>query len=160
MTGAADTGLDSGRSADWLVCRAGAGLCALPLGPIVEIMRVLPIEPVAAPPPGLRGLSLIRGVPVPVLDLAALMGESGAPAGRLVTATLSGRKIAFAVDAVLGVRRLDPALADELPPLLRDSARDAVAAIGTLDAELLFLLETGKLVPPDLLDRLDGEAAS
>lgn len=159
MTGAVDAGLGSRSTTEWLVCRAGAGLCALPLGPIVEIMRPLPIEPVASPPPGLRGLSLIRGAPVPVLDLAALMGESGAPVGRLVTATVAGRKIAFAVDTVLGVRRLDLSLSSELPPLLRDSVRDAVAAIGTLDAELLFLLETGKLLPPDLFDRLGGEAA-
>jgi purine-binding chemotaxis protein CheW len=160
MTGAVAADLDSRSRADWLVCRAGAGLCALPLGPVVEIMRPLPIEPVAAPPPGLRGLSLIRGVPVPVLDLAALMGEPGAPIGRLVSVIVAGRKIAFAVDTVLGVRRIDPARRAELPPLLRDSARDAVAAIGTLDAALLLLLETGKLVPEGLFDRLGGEAAS
>jgi purine-binding chemotaxis protein CheW len=159
MTGAVDAGLDSRSTADWLVCRAGAGLCALPLGPVIEIMRPLPIEPVAAPPPGLRGLSVIRGVPVPVLDLAALMGEPGASVGRLVTATVAGRKIAFAVDTVLGVRQIDAAHLAELPPLLRDSARDAVAAIGTLDAELLLLLETGKLLPEGLFDRLAGEAA-
>jgi purine-binding chemotaxis protein CheW len=155
MSGAVEAGFNGGSSADWLLCRAGAGLCALPLGPIVEIMRLLPIEPVAAPPPGLSGLSLIRGAPVPVLDLAALLGESGAPATRLVTATLSGRKVALAVEAVLGVRRIDPALVGELPPLLRDSARAAVAAIGTLDAELLLMLETGKLVPDGIFDRLD-----
>ncbi len=159
MTGAEEADLDSRSGADWLVCRAGAGLCALPLGAVVEIMRPLPLEPVASPPPGLRGLSVIRGVPVPVLDLAALLGEPGAAIGRLVTATIAGRKIAFAVATVFGIRRIDSAQLAELPPLLRDSARAAVAAIGTLDAELLLLLEAGRLVPDGLFDRLGGAAS-
>ncbi len=159
MTDAVDADLDSRSTADWLVCRAGAGLCALPLDVVIEIMRPLPLEPVASPPPGLRGLSLIRGAPVPVLDLAALIGERDATIGRFVAATVAGRKIAFAVETVLGIRRIDPAQLAELPPLLRDSARDAVAAIGSLDAELLLLLEAGRLVPDGLFDRL-GEAAS
>lgn len=160
MTDAVDAGRDGRKPTDWLLCRAGAGLCALPLGPVVEIMRPLPIDPVADPPPGLIGLSQIRGAPVPVLDLAALLGVPGAPVGRFVSAKIAGRKVAFAVEAVLGVRRIDPSLAGELPPLLRDSARDAVAAIGTLDAELLLLLQTGKLVPAGFFDRLDAQVAS
>ena len=158
MTGAVDAGLGGRSSADWLLCRAGAGLCALPLAHIVEIMRLLPIEPVASPPPGLKGLSLIRGAPVPVLDLAALLGESGAPVTRLVTAIVADRKVALAVEAVLGVRRIESDLVSALPPMLRDPTRAAVAALGALDAELLLMLETGKLVPPELFDRLDTEA--
>jgi purine-binding chemotaxis protein CheW len=160
VTGGIDADLDSRNAADWLLCRAGAGLCALPLGHVLEIMRPLPIEPVAAPPPGLSGLSLIRGTPVPVLDLAVLLGESAGPIGRFITATVEGRRVALAVESVLGVRRIDPALMDELPPLLRDSAGEAVAAIGTLDAELLRVLQTGRLVPEDLFDRPSGEASS
>jgi hypothetical protein len=43
-----------------------------------------------------------------------------------------------------------------LPPLLRDAAVEAVAAIGTLDAELLLFLRTARIVPEDLLSRLDA----
>ncbi|MEI9985897.1 MAG: chemotaxis protein CheW [Aliidongia sp.] len=152
------TGGAAREQVDWLLCRAGAGLCALPLDQVVEIMRVLPTEPVAAPPPCTSGLSIIRGSPVPVLDLGCLLGEAKREPERFVTVKVAGRTVALAVEAVLGVRRIEAAELEALPPLLRDAARDAVAAIGALDAELLLLLRTGRLVPDSVFDRLDAEA--
>jgi hypothetical protein len=45
-----------GGEAIWLLCRAGSFLCALRLADVVEIMRVLRIEPIAGAPPFVRGL--------------------------------------------------------------------------------------------------------
>lgn len=141
------------RTVRWLVCRAGAGLCALPLDSIGEIMRVLPVEPVAAPA-CVRGLSVIRGEPVPVVDLALLLGETSRDPARLVTVKLGRRRVALAVEAVLGLRSLDPGQLGALPPLLQDRASGAIEAVGTLDAELLFLLQAAKLLPDELFDHL------
>jgi len=33
----------------WLLCRSGTMLCALPIEQVLEIMRVLPLEPFAQP---------------------------------------------------------------------------------------------------------------
>jgi len=159
MTDQAAIAPDLAAGSSWLLCRAGAGLCALPLDHVVEIMRVLPVEAVAAASPCLRGLSIIRGQPVPVVDLGVLLGETACAAARLVAVTIGGRPVALAVAAVLGVRTLDPTTLSALPPLLRDAASDAVSAIGTLDAELLFLLQAGRLVPQSLFDQLDAGAA-
>ena len=160
MTDQAAIAPDPAGGSSWLLCRAGAGLCALPLEHVVEIMRALPVEAVAVPSPCLRGLSIIRGQPVPVVDLGMLLGEPSCEAARLVAVTVGGRPVALAVTAVLGVRTLDPTtLSSALPPLLRDAAGDAVSAIGTLDAELLFLLQAGRLVPQSLFDQLDAGAA-
>ena len=54
----------------------------------------------------------------------------------------------------------DPTLLNDLPPLLRNAASDAVMAIGTLDAELLFLLQVGRLVPETVFVLLGAEAAT
>jgi purine-binding chemotaxis protein CheW len=138
----------------WLLCRLGAHVCALPLGHIVEILRPLPIEPVADAPRFVRGLSLIRGSPVPVVDTTLLLDESGAEPERLVMIKIGGRLVALAVTAVLGVRSIDAGSAHPPPPLLREAAGEIVSAIGTLDAELLLFLDAARLVPRELEESL------
>jgi purine-binding chemotaxis protein CheW len=147
----------SNTSADqkvWLLCRAGSFLCALPLGYVVEIMRILPIEPIAGAPFCVHGVSIIRGTPTPVVDAALLCGGRTAPFHRLVTVKAGTRMVALAVDTVLGTRSIE---ADEpLPPLLQEAANNAVSAIGRLDAELVLFLATARIVPQKLLERLGG----
>jgi purine-binding chemotaxis protein CheW len=136
----------------WLLCRAGSSLFALPLGQVVETMRILPVEPVAGAPPYVRGLSIIRGTPTPVVDVALLCGGRTVPPRRLVTVRAGARIIALALETVLGVRSFKT---DEpLPPLLREAASEVVSAIGRLDAELLLFLSTARAVPEDLFSRL------
>ena len=70
-----------------------------------------------------------------------------APPQRFVTLRLGRRCVALAVDAVIGVRRLEPGALGDLPPLLAHAAADTVDGIGTLDAELLLALRAARLVP-------------
>ena len=144
---AADRGQDGQLSL--LVCRVGSRLCGLPLAHVVETMRPLPIEPLAHLPSFVDGLSLIRGRPIPVLDARRLLGADGEPGvrTRFVTLELAQGSAALAVDAVLGVRSVDVAELAQLPGLLRDAQNDLVAALGTLDHELLVVLERSRLLP-------------
>lgn len=146
-------------SPSFLLCRSGTRLCALPLETVRETMRALPLEAVPGMPPFLSGLAVIRGAPVPVLDLACLLGApaAGAPAGaRFVTLELGRRQVALAVDAVLGVRALDAAAPAGLPPLLQSAEAAFLATLGTLDAELLLVLQAGCLLPEALWQALDA----
>ncbi len=130
-----------------LVCRTRSLLCALPLRQVVETMRPLPVEPLAGAAPFVRGVSLIRGAPVPVVDLGALLLPSeAADPTRFVTLRLGSRRLAVALEAVLGVRALPEALSS-LPPLLADASAESVSALGRLDQELLVVLEATRLVP-------------
>jgi chemotaxis signal transduction protein len=58
------------------VVMVGARACAFPLHHVAETMRPLPIESVAGTPSFVRGVSVIRGVPTPVVDLKALLENS------------------------------------------------------------------------------------
>jgi purine-binding chemotaxis protein CheW len=130
-----------------LLCRARGRLCALPLAHVAEAMRPLPVEPVAGAPAFVLGLARIRGAATPVVDLGALLGAPGEPAAtRFLTLRLGGRAAALAVEEVLGVRELGAA-SGPLPPLLAGAPAEAVAEVGALDGELLFVLEAGSLVP-------------
>lgn len=132
-----------------LVCRVETRLCALPIGHVVEIMRPLAVEPVAGAPHFVQGLAVVRGAAIPVVDAARLLGGSSIRAERFLTIVAAGRRIALAVGAVLGVRPLPSASLAELPPLLHDAGADVIAAIGLLDAELLLVLRSARLLPDE-----------
>jgi purine-binding chemotaxis protein CheW len=110
-------------------------------------MRPLSVEPLVGAASFVRGVSLIRGAPVPVVDLGALLVPSEvANPTRFVTLRLGLRRLAVALEGVLGVRTLPDALTS-LPPLLADASAESVSAIGRLDQELLVVLEATRLVP-------------
>lgn len=144
--------------ASWLLCRAGAHRYAIPIGHVIETMRVLPIETIAGAPSYVRGLCVIRGAPVPVVDGGLLLGGQPTQAGRLIAIRAGSRTVALAVEAVEGIRTIGPEAFNQLPPLLRDAA--TIAAVGILDAELLLFLRTARIVPDDLRVGPDAAAAT
>jgi purine-binding chemotaxis protein CheW len=142
--------MDDSNANPSLICRVQTRLCALPLEHVVETLRPLPVEPVPGAAPFVLGLAVIRGVPVPVVDSARLLGARDvAQAGRFVTVTAGNRRVALAVDCVLGVRAVVPELLHALPPLLHEADTDVIAAIGLLDAELLLVLRSARLLPDE-----------
>jgi purine-binding chemotaxis protein CheW len=142
-----------------LVFRASNRLCALPLSAVAEIMRPLPIEPLDGAPPFVAGVSVIRGLPLAVVDGSLLLGADGSPPGRLITLKVGDRRVALTVDAILGVRALPADSLRDLPPLLRDARNEAVEAIATLDAELLLVLSGGRLVPDSVRALVESREA-
>ncbi len=142
-----------------LIFSAGGRLCAVPISQVVETMRALPLQAVAEAPHFVRGLSVIRGEPVAVIDVALLIGDTPTEANRFITIRTGKRIVAVAAEAV--VRIFTPAgdLMRQMPPVLAEAGSDAVAAIGTLDAELLFFLSGVQLVPDELLDSLLADGA-
>ncbi len=116
-------------------------------------MRPLALHPLAGTPGWVRGLSLVRGHAVPVLDLAALLigTPSTAPNARLVLLEVNGRRFAVHVDTVIGLRDLDPEAFHAMPPLLSTpTSADAVHAHGIHDDALMLVLNDARLIPDDL----------
>ena len=133
-------------STPWLLCRVRSTLCALPIAQVIEIMRPLPVNPIAQAPECVLGMCVIRGEAVPVVDLAKLLlAEAGEPT-RFVSVRAGQRRIALAVDGVPGTRELTAAQVAEVPPLL-SRASEAVEAITTLDKTLLVLFESSRVLP-------------
>jgi purine-binding chemotaxis protein CheW len=153
------TNQEGGRTIQ-LLCRTGSHLCAIPIEHVIEVLRVLPIEPVSGAPRYVLGLCIIRGSAVPVIDAGLLIGEQTTKSERLIAIRAGDRTIALAAEAVLGIRAIGTEMFKNLPPLLRNAAGETIASIGVLDAELLFLLRTARIVPAELLDHLDREEAS
>ncbi|MGH3087763.1 MAG: chemotaxis protein CheW [Rubrobacteraceae bacterium] len=122
-------------------------------------MRPLPLEALAGMPPFVLGLSIIRGAATPVVDAGKLLGtDETPPPARFLTLKVGERRVALAVDAVVGVRDLAAQALEDLPPLLHEAGADVVSAIGTLDSGLLLLLRSARVVPEPVWATLESEA--
>jgi purine-binding chemotaxis protein CheW len=143
-----------------LLYRVQARWCALPLRHVIETMRPLPTTPIPGAPSFVDGLAIIRGSPVPVVDLSRLLGVASGQPTRLVCVRVEGGRIALAVDHVQGVRAIPSGSLHTLPPLLQCADSRVIAAIGMLDAQLLLVMQFARLMPDDFWDRLAPEATS
>ncbi len=124
-------------------------------------MRPLPVRPVGGMPSFVRGLSVIRGSLVPVVDTGTLLGlpEAASP-GRFVTLRMGERRVALSVEEVVGVRELASVSLHTLPKLLNRVRPRLAVLVGTLDAELLIALEEARLVPDWVWRSLDDPQES
>jgi purine-binding chemotaxis protein CheW len=144
-----------------VICRVGSRFCAFPVEHAEETMRPLPLEQLAGVPRFVLGVSIIRGSATPVVDARRLLGadETASPA-RLLTLKVGTRRVALAVDAVVAVKDIAAHAVHDLPPLLREVGADAVSAIGTLDSDLLLLLQAARVVPDSVWGALESIAGS
>jgi purine-binding chemotaxis protein CheW len=143
-----------------LLFRVRDRLCALPSNCVIEIMRPLPVAPLAGAPAAVLGLAVVRGEPVPVIELGTLFDGGSTVSTRLVSIVAGSRRISLAVDSVLGVREIDAASLRDLPALFADRGDNAVTSIGMLDAELLTVLNSARLMTDDLHSAPDTKGVS
>jgi purine-binding chemotaxis protein CheW len=132
-------------------------MSALPLEAVAETMRPLPISPVSAAPAFVRGVSLVRGSPSPVVNLALLLGGTQAepgPGRRFVAMRVPEGNVALEVDEVVGLRWLQEQSLEEAPALLQGTGEGHVERLGSLDGRLLAVLGTARLLPEDFWNRL------
>ena len=143
-----------------LIVRLRGCVCAVPLTHVIETMRPLPVEPISGVPSFVRGISIIRGIPTPVVDLGAILGTPGEGAVRFVTLRVGNKQMALSVNAVLGVRDLDTIMTvRELPPLLQRASQEAVESIGALDEQVLMVLRAGWELPEEVWHALAAQEA-
>jgi len=139
-----------------LVVTAGARACAIPVCDVGETMRLLPVESVAGLPVFVRGLAVIRGEAIPVVDLSALLDGKPGDATRLVTLRTGSGRVALAVESVVGIREFAQDTLQELPGLLRDGGGDLIETVGVMDRQLLLVLRSSRILPAE---HWPGEAA-
>ncbi len=146
-----------------LVFRAGPLLCALSLDDVVETMRPLDTRPLAGAPAWVPGISIMRGVPAPVIDVARLLTGTPADIARYVAVRTERGPIALATGAVLGMRTATATAAGAATGHAArltggGAAGRLVAGVGMLDAEPLLLLQSMRVVPDEIWTAAAGEA--
>ena len=154
---AASLSSSSERASRAVVVRTGAYIGAIPLEDVIEIVRPLRVQRVPGAPAYVRGVAVVRGVPVPVVDLAVLLGEPPSHDARwvLLRPTRGQRLVALSVDAMLGLRELSGKAMGEVPPLLGQARGASVTSLGALDRDLLLTLDAARAIPPDVWHALE-----
>ncbi len=137
---------DAGPVIPIVLLEAGGVSCAIPASHAVETMRLLPLTRLDDMPPFMLGAALIRGVSVPVIDLAPVLGIQGAPVGRLVTLSAGGRAVALAVERVHGVVRHPREAFEARPALLGAGDERMVSAILTRDRAVHLVLDALRVI--------------
>jgi len=134
----------------FVVVTIGSCFCAVPVAHVVETMRALPVEPIAGAPSFVCGIAILRGIPVPVVDLGLLLAVPAMRGARFVALRLGERRVAMKVDDVVGVRRLQTSTLRQVPSLLGGVGTELVEALGTLDTQLLMVLRASRILPTEI----------
>ena len=143
-----------------LVVRLKSCICAVPLTHVIETMRPLPVEPISGVPSFVRGISIIRGIPTPVIDLGSFVGTPSERAERFVTLRVGDKQVALSMNAVLGVCDLGSVVTmRELPPLLQGASKEVVETMGALDEQVLLVLREGWELPDEVWHALTAQEA-
>jgi purine-binding chemotaxis protein CheW len=140
-----------------LAFRADRHLVAMRLGYVTEVVRPLPVEPLAGVPPFVRGFCVLRGVPTPVVDIRVLLGGEPAAAarpGRFVGTSTDRSTVALAVDEIIGIRNLPLDLLYDLPTAFAPDMCESVAAAGV---EPMLVLSSARVVPDSVWAVLAGD---
>lgn len=129
-----------------LVFTVGAQCCAVPLTDVVEVMRAQPITAHGVLPLGVLGTTILRGQATPVVDAGQILRGISSSAARLLWLKVGVRRVALAVDHIVGPSEIaDDALVDA-PELVRGSD-SVVTALGVHDSELIHVLMSVRAVP-------------
>ncbi len=114
-------------------------------------MRPLPYEPLPPAPEFVLGITCIRGLPTPIVDGGRLLsGGRIGTASRFVLLRAGNHHVAFAVDEVLSMRAIPAEALPAVPVITSEGLNSAISAVGTLDRELLAVIESTRLIPEEL----------
>jgi purine-binding chemotaxis protein CheW len=125
-------------------------LCALRLDEVIETMRPLTVRPLAGTPSYVRGVTIMRGVPTPVVDVARLVGGEEADIVRFIAVRTERGPVAFATGPVLGIRAATADAAAGHSGLYGGASSRLVAGVGTVDAEPILLLQSMRVLPDEV----------
>jgi len=125
---------------------------------VTEIIGMQPITPVPDMPPSFRGIINLRGTVIPVMDMRQRFKRAPAPYTDrtcIVVADVSGVAMGLAVDAVSDVLHIEAAAVTEPPATLLSPDNRYIQGIGRVQEGVRLLLDCGRLLQPQELDRIE-----
>ncbi|WP_436530416.1 chemotaxis protein CheW [Actinoplanes sp. HUAS TT8] len=143
-----------------LVFRAGPLFCALPLAEVIESMRPLPTRPLAGTPHYVRGLTILRGEPSPVIDVTRLLTGVTSEVDRYIAVRAGRGPVACATGPVLGVQDVHAMPPDGPSTMFTGASRSLVAAVGRFGTEPLLVLRSIRTVPDEVWEAAARETRS
>ena len=129
-----------------VVCSLGEEEYALPIAQVREIVRASEPRSVASDVPWMRGVISLRGMLVPVYDLAARLGLPGGDAGtKIVIVETASGPVGVLVDDVVEVLTVAAAQVEDVPTPGVDGRPASIVKLGE---RLVLLLDASDLLIP------------
>lgn len=134
------------RTDPYVVVAIGAERYGIPIEAVREIAPGSTLWPVPQAPAALVGFTYLRGSPLSVVSLAALLGGRPAAAGVLIVLARDGGRLALVVDQVVAIRRFR--LETEYSEGYVDD-----------DGSVVMPIDTDRLLPESIRTRFRGDDA-
>jgi purine-binding chemotaxis protein CheW len=147
----------------------GAGIYAVPIASVREILELSPTTALPLVPEFVRGVMNLRGAVVPVIDLAARFGLPPAVVGRrtcivvvevasLDDPSLPPQVLGLMVDAVHEVLETEDQALDEVPPLGTAIAPQLIAGIARSRGNMVSVINLPRALDSEELAQLIAHA--
>lgn len=128
---------------------------------VESIIKMQPITKMPHAPSFLEGITNLRGVVVPVMDLRRRFGLESKPADRdtrIVVANMNDTQIGIVVDAVSQVLRIQDEAIEPPPSLSTTIDSSFISGIAKLDDQLVILLDHEKILSTEEQTKLASVA--
>lgn len=126
-----------------LVIAIGEARIAVRLDAVREVLPAVALHQIPAQPPHMAGVALVRGQPLPCVDLAATIGLPAAEARTVVVLETAAGPLGALVGAADEVLEVDPQSVSRISPGWSGCA--AVVGLAAVEGELLAILDPSAL---------------
>jgi purine-binding chemotaxis protein CheW len=116
---------------------------------VESIIKMQAITAVPQAPPFVEGVTNLRGVVLPVIDLRKRFGlnaETSTKHSRIVVVGIDGIKVGMVVDAVSEVLRIPEEAIEPPPPMVTNLETQFITSIAKLENKLVILLDLAKVL--------------
>jgi purine-binding chemotaxis protein CheW len=135
-----------------VVCQLGQESYGLDIGAVYEIIRFQECTAVPASPSFVDGVINLRGVIIPVMDLASRFGKNrseSTKSTRIIVAGTAGVRVGLVVDAVTEVLMVSEEAVEPTPSVASGDDSAYIRGIAKLGDELVILLDLKALFVED-----------
>jgi purine-binding chemotaxis protein CheW len=131
-----------------VVCQLGQESYGLDISAVYEIIRFQECTAVPASPSFVDGVINLRGLIIPVMDMASRFGESrgqSTKATRIIVAGTNGTRVGLVVDAVTEVLMVREDAVEPTPEVASGYDSGYIRGIAKLGEQLVILLDLSAL---------------
>ena len=131
-----------------VVCQLGQESYGLDISSVYEIIRFQECTAVPASPSFVDGVINLRGLIIPVMDMASRFGQARGEvtkSTRIIVAGTNGRRVGLVVDAVTEVLMVSEDAVEPTPEVAAGFDSAYIRGIAKLGEELVILLDLGAL---------------
>lgn len=137
-----------------VAARIGSQDFAIDIGAVREIRGWAPPTPLARAPAYVQGMVDLRGVVIPIIDLAARLGLEPIAASRtsvIVVVQIRDRLAGLLVDSVSDLMNVDAARVQPTPDTGSREPHEVVRGIVEVEGRILSLISLDNVIPADLV---------